>query len=415
VPRRGLIGPWAHIYPQDGSPGPAIGFLQEALRWWDRWLKGVDTGIMDEPMLRAYLEEWSPPATWRDPAPGRWVGEAEWPSPRLAPQRLAITAEGLRAADDGPARLAFRSPQWVGAASGEWMGTGVPGEMPADQRIDDGLSLVFDSEPLGNRLEILGAPEIVLDIAADKIVALLAARLCDVAPDGSSRRVSYGVLNLTHRESHAAPQALEPGRSYRVRLQLNDCGYAFPTGHRIRLALSTAYWPQVWPSPEAATLTLATKGSALVLPVRPPRAEDAAIHFAAPERGPRAPATKLRAGRMQRERRLDLVTGTATYITSGEGGVFGEGVWRFDETGTAIDHALDRSLTVGADDPLTARALVTQSYELGREGWQIRIETRTEMTATVTHFRLTGALTAYANGALELARTWDETIPRDLL
>ena len=60
VPRLGLIGPWAHVYPQDGMPGPAIGFLQEALRWWDHWLKGEDRGIMAEPMLRAFIEHWSP-------------------------------------------------------------------------------------------------------------------------------------------------------------------------------------------------------------------------------------------------------------------------------------------------------------------------------------------------------------------
>ena len=53
VPAPGVIGPWEHVWPEQGVPGPAIGFLQEEIRWWDHWLKGVDTGIMDEPLVRA--------------------------------------------------------------------------------------------------------------------------------------------------------------------------------------------------------------------------------------------------------------------------------------------------------------------------------------------------------------------------
>ena len=414
VPRRGLIGPWAHLYPQDGKPGPAIGFLQEAVRWWDHWLRGHDAGIMDEPMLRAYVEDWSPPATWRDPAPGRWVGEASWPSPRLLPTRLHITEAGLRAAPGPHAALAFRSPHWTGAASGEWMGFGMPGEMPADQRIDDGLSLVFDGEMLGAPVALLGAPEIEVQVSSDKPVAQLVARLCDVAPDGASRRISYGVLNLTHRDSHAEPQSLEPGRFYRVRLKLNDCGYAVPAGHRLRLALSTAYWPLLWPAPEAATLTLSTEGAALVLPVRPPDEGDAALRFAAVEQGPQAPASTaesgLPPGRKIRETSLDLLTGISRYVAD-----VGGGGTRYDEIDTVVDHRLKRALTISADDPLSAVATMTQSYALGREGWRIRIEATVEMTASADHFRLTGTLQAYENDALATMRRWDETIPRDLV
>jgi predicted acyl esterase len=63
VPRKGLIGPWAHGYPHFARPGPQIGFLQETLRWWDYWLKGIDTGVMDEPMLRAWMTESVKPAS----------------------------------------------------------------------------------------------------------------------------------------------------------------------------------------------------------------------------------------------------------------------------------------------------------------------------------------------------------------
>jgi len=413
VPRLGLIGPWAHVYPQDGTPGPAIGFLQEALRWWDHWLKDEDRGIMAEPMLRAYIEEGAPPGH-RDPVPGRFVGEAQWPSPRVERRVLQLNGEGMGAAPLAEREVTLRSPCWTGLAVGEWMGTGVAGEGPADQRHDDAFSQIFDSEPLTERLEILGAPEFEMQIASDKEVAQLCVRLCDVAPDGASRRVSYGVLNLTHRESHAEPAPLVPGTPYTIRVKLNDCGYAFARGHVLRLALSSAYWPLIWPAPEAATLTLSLPGR-LTLPVRPADAGDAAIAFEPPARGRPAPVTKVADGRVTRTTTLDLLSGTATYVTHGEGGLFGEGVLRFDDIDTVISHDLKRELSIGATDPLSARYHLTQRYELGREGWRILIETRTSMRATATDFVLTANIQAYENGELSASRELTQTIPRDLV
>ena len=413
VPRRGLIGPWAHVYPQDGAPGPAIGFLQEALRWWDHWLKDLDRGVMGEPMLRAFIEEWSPPGD-RNLTPGRFVGEARWPSPRITRRAFYLDGEGLSEAPKPGEAATIRSPCWTGLAVGEWMGTGVMGQGPIDQRHDDGFSLVFDGEPLTSRLEILGAPGIEVELASDKLAAQLCVRLCDVAPDGSSRRISYGVLNLAHRDSHAAPSALTPGAFYPVRVKLNDCGYVFERGHKLRVALSTAYWPLIWPTPEAATLTVRAPGT-LVLPVRAPDAGDDAVRFEAPLRGRPAPITKMAEGRMSRSLALDLTTGVSTYVANSEGGLLGEGAQRFDEINSTISHDLKRKFTIGVDDPLTARHDLTQSYELGREGWRIRIETQTSMQASATHFMLRGSVRAYENGALAGSRQWDETIPRDFL
>ncbi len=134
------------------------------------------------------------------------------------------------------------------------------------------MSVCFETAPLPERLEILGAPVLTVQLSCDRPNALLCARLCDVAPDGASLRVTYGLLNLTHRDSHEHPEPLEPGRRYTVRLQLNDAAHAFPAGHRIRLALSTTYWPIAWPSPEAATVTVSTGGRAFAPdPGRTPR------------------------------------------------------------------------------------------------------------------------------------------------
>ncbi len=411
VPRLGLIGPWAHVYAQDGAPGPAIGFLQEALRWWDHWLKDEDRGIMAEPMLRAFIEDWSPPGH-RDPAPGRFVGEDRWPSSRIERRPFHLNLHGLADAPAARQEVAIRSPCWTGLAAGEWMGTGVAGQEAADQRLDDGFSRVFDSEPLGERIEILGAPELEIQLASDKPVAQLCLRLCDVAPDGSSRRVSYGVLNLTHRDSHAEPSELVPGAFCGIRVKLNACGYAFDKGHVVRLALSSAYWPLIWPAPEAATLTLRLPGR-LLLPVRPPNAGDERIRFEPPLRGSRAPVTKVADGQMSRTATLDFAGGIASYSTRSKGGLFGEGAVRFDEIDMMLSHDLARELTIAAADPSSARYHLDQSYELGREGWRILVETRTSMHASATDFILRGNLRAFENGALAASRGWEVTIPRD--
>jgi hypothetical protein len=414
-PRQGIIGPWAHVYAQDGTPGPAIGFLQEMVRWWRQWLAGEDTGVADEPMLRAFVEDHREAGAWADPCPGRWVAEPVWPSPAIAPRTLYLTGEGLRPSAGQEAEVAFRSPQWTGAGAGEWMGAGVPGEQPADQRLDDGFSLVFDTEPLAEDVEILGAPEVELLLASNQPVAQIAVRLTDVAPDGASRRVSYHVLNLTHRKSHEHPEPMQPGQFETVRLALNACGTVFRVGHRIRVALSTAYWPLVWPAPGAATLTLRLGASSLSLPVRTARAEDAAVRFPPPETAPDAPVTLLRHGSAARTATFDLLNRTASYVTRNEGGVFGEGVRRFEEIGTVLSHDITRVLDIAAGDPLCARSRVAQTYEMGREGWDIRIEVETEMTATAGAFRLVGRLEAFENDVSVAVREWEDVTPRDLV
>ena len=95
-PRKGLIGPWGHKYPHLGVPGPAIGFLQESLRWWDRWLKGIQTGIMEEPMLRVWMQESVPPTTYYHERPGYWIGEAAWPSPSIDDHQYSLVRGATR-------------------------------------------------------------------------------------------------------------------------------------------------------------------------------------------------------------------------------------------------------------------------------------------------------------------------------
>jgi len=416
VPRLGIIGPWAHIYPQDGVPGPAIGFLQESVRWWDHWLKDRDSGIMREPMLRAYIEDWFPPEGTRTATPGRWLGEATYPSPNFKPRRLYLRADrGLGESAGERREFSICSPQSHGKASGEWMGAGVPGEYPTDQRLDDGGALVFETPALDEDIVVLGAPLLRLELSTDVPVAHLVARLSDVAPDGRATRVSYQVLNLTHRSGDERPEPLEPGRFYNVTVKLNDCGHHFPRGHRIRLSIGTAYWPIIWPAPYPATLAIRTGDSVLELPVRRAGAPEPAVAFEPPTSGRPAPMTQIGKGSFRRYSLQDHVTGETIYITEGVGGLFGEGILRYDEIGTELSQSLKRELVIRDDDPLSARYAITQSYEMGRDGWRISVRTHTEMRSDRNNFYLSGSLTASENGNDVGERRWTETIRRDLV
>ena len=204
-------------------------------------------------MLRAWMTESVKPATHHDTLPGRWIAEPSWPPPGIMPRRLFLTDEGLREAAAPLTARAVCSPQTVGKCGGDWVPFGRGRDQARDQQEDDARSLIFETTPLDAPIEILGAPIVTLDVASDRPIANLVVRLCDVHPSGKSLRVSYGVLNLTHRESHEQPALLAIGERYRVRIQLNDAGSVFPAGHKVRLAISTAYWPMIWPSPETAT------------------------------------------------------------------------------------------------------------------------------------------------------------------
>jgi predicted acyl esterase len=412
VPAKALVGPWGHQYPHQAWPGPAAGFLQDALRWWDHWLKDVDTGIMDEPRYRVWMQASAPPKAHHDVRPGHWVAEPGWPSAHVQPRRLALDADGL-ADTPGPERpLAVASPQSTGSCSLIWGndGAGSP-ECPLDQRADDARSLCFDSPPLGETLAILGAPVAELELAADRPEALVAVRLCEVLPDGASARVSYGVLNLTHRNGHEEVAPLEPGRRYRVRVQLNDVAHAFAAGSRIRLAVATAQWPIVWPSPRPVTLTVVAGTSALELPVRPPRPEDAALApLPAPETSPLQPRTALRVAPPPTLRLERDVAGNSVTMVHREGG----GRTRIERDGWEFGSEVRRRLSVRDDDPTSARIELEGVEEFGRAGGlEVRIETTTLMTCDERDFQVQARLDVYEGGRPVHSRSWLERVPRD--
>jgi putative CocE/NonD family hydrolase len=413
-PRKGLVGPWTHAYPHLSEPGPAIGYLQEAVRWWDHWLKGIDTGIMDEPMYRVWMLEPKAPKPWYPEHPGRWVAEDVWPSPRIQGQAYHLSADGLSEVAVGSAAAVFhiRSPQITGGDSGRWGGYGGESpDLPLDQRVEDARSLCFDTPPLAEDIEILGAPELRLTLSADRPQAHLTARLCDVAPDGTSALITYGPLNLTHRDGHEHPSALEPGRFCDISLKMNDIARRIPEGHRLRLALATAHWPIVWPAPEDATLSISSQGSRLILPQRPPRQADADLRPFEPAIAPPPIAYReTRPGRGWRVVTDDIGAGLRR-VEMGKDYGAGEIL----DIGVEDDAVMVEIYEISPDDPLSARARIEASAGFASAGHRCRIETVTELSATKESFELHSRIEAFEADKPVFARSFRKSIPRDFM
>ncbi len=403
VPSKALIGPWTHGYPQPAAPGPGLEWIYEEARWWLHWLAGEATGVMDGPRVWAFLPEAAPIEVAPDPLPGRWLAEPRWPPPTtelafgLARGRLTEGAgEAVLAELDGEAVVGLQTPEWVPFAAPQY---------PQEQSADDEQALTFDSQPLEAPIDLLGSPMIRLRIAASDAVAKIAARLTEVTPDGRSWLVSYGVLNLTHRVGHAAPEALIPERFYDIELPLYLVGRRLRAGSRVRLGLSESLWPLMWPSPTAVKLQVDLGAASLRLPLRDP--SDPEPPFPIPIVTP-----PLGAGRGDPEIRRDVAAdGRAQFD---EHWPPSEG--RISATGTTIERSganVEARLTPG--DPNSGRWRVWQSVRYRRGDWDCQVESEVELTSTVTDFEVRERLTARREERVVFDREDRTVIPRDLM
>ncbi|MGA6161911.1 CocE/NonD family hydrolase [Amycolatopsis magusensis] len=412
VPRKGLIGPWSHKYPHLGQPGPAIGYLQEVVRWWDHWLAGKDNDVMDEPMLRVWMQDSVPPSTAYESRPGRWVGEPSWPSPHVTPSVHSLDAHRIaRPGEVVPEQaLEIESPLSVGQFSGKWASYNAPPDLPYDQREEDGGSLVFETDPLTERCEILGAPTVELEVESSEPVAMIAARLSDVYPDGRATRVTYGLLNLTHRDGHEHPEPLEPGRRYRVSIELNGVAQAFPPGHRIRLSLSTSYWPLAWPPPCRTRLKIYTGESTVRLPIRPLGEPDEVPlrPFDEPEGTAPMTVTQLQPGEQRWTVSRDLVDYESALEI-----VKDSGVDYFEDIDLRVGRRAYERYSSRADDFSSARGETAWTMTFARGDWEARTETHTVLTCTPTEFILHAELDGYESGHRVFSENWHRVIPRD--
>jgi len=398
TPKKALFGPWGHIYPDLARPGPGLDWAFEELRWWRHWLLGEDTGVMQGPLFRFYMPYATPAETRMADLPGRWASEAEWPSPNVQSKTLYLADGALQAAPPAPGSLPYLADKTVGLAKPEWIPYAVA-ELPADQRSDDARSLVFDL-PLDAPLEIVGVPVLTVKVASDRPVAKLAARLCEVTPDGASWLVTTGLLDLAFRGGPLAePSRLTPGEVYAIVLPLAVIAHRFKAGSKIRLSLSESLWPLVWPSPEVVTLSLHLGDSRLTLPVRPIPAAEASF-----------PIPTTHPAFSRGEPVLKITEAGALVEVDG---AWPESTNTVEATGETLSgRGPDMVLSFDPHRPNRSRWTVTQASRFRRGAWDCETRVEIQMTSTLRAFHVRERLTALRDGKVAFDRRRSAAIPR---
>lgn len=412
----GLCGPWGHQWPQNGVPGPAIGFLQECKRFYDRWLRDEPNGAENDPAMRLFVMDPCPPATFHAERPGRWVGLPDWPPAPdvLRHQALHLAAGTLQAEPLAAAPvLTISSSLTTGIAAQEWCPYGigiVAAESSTDQRADDAMSLCFDTRPLESDWSILGEAVLTLRVASDRPQAQIVVRVNSVAPDGVSAMVTFALLNLSHRGGSEHPEPMEPGQFETVTVRLKPVGQVIPAGHRVRLALSTSYWPMAWPGPEKVTLSVDPAGSRLDLPLLGDESGLPGVTFQPAESAPIGAMTEVRPA-VQHRRFINDMPAQTTMMTSFQD----DGVYVINDIATEVSGWRRKDYTIGWNDPLSCTTTIICREERTRPDWQPRLDTELTCTADADAFRVHATLRAWDGDTLFAERQFDETIPRDCM
>ncbi|MGZ4131421.1 MAG: CocE/NonD family hydrolase [Actinomycetota bacterium] len=408
-PKRVLLGPWPHANVETCVPGPRVDLVPEMLRWWDRWLKGVDTGVEDEPPIVLFAQRSTEPDPLRREMRGAWRFEPTWPAERSRPAALALAgaAPGGVAHGDGPDTLEVRGD--VGATAWISCAGTMPWGLSSDQRPDEALSLTYTWDALDHEVEVLGHPCLRVRVTSTTPVAFLSAKVCDVFPDGRSSLVVRGVLNLTQRDGRDAPAPLTPGEPVDVELDLEACSWTFEAGHRIRLVLAGADWPNTWSPPTPNTLTVDRASSSLELPVLDGPSPVTAVPILPPPRVPQTDPTantddgwsrwEVGWDAIERERRA-----IATY---GGRGRPADGV-----PGTRDLYG--GTVGASADDPGRAWALGESDLEVTYPEATCRSKVTLRLDSDADSYRVAIDLIVSEDGEQRWRRRWDRTFPRDL-
>ncbi len=411
---RTLVGNWVHSYPDDAYPGPNLDWLHELVRFFDRYLKGVENGWEDEPALVWFEREYADPEPFPVSWPGRWRAANTFPVRGTERRALFLDqVRGLAAAapgSDGAERLGHRAT--VGTAGAlSWGAGSAPNGLARDLRPDEARGLTWTSEPLAEPIAICGVPEAVLWLSATMPVATCVVRLSEVdATTGASFLVATGVLNLTHRAGDSDPSPM-PDTPTQVRIPIRTSGYRFTPGHRIRLTVLTSYWPVLWPSPASGELRVHVGGhtpSRLELPVLGTGVADADVPAFRTQ-----PVAMREVGTSEEDEpewriEEDVLGGTVT-VTIFEGGASTQ------EDGSRL-YSSER-LVLRASDPDPAHASLDSDviYRWSGFGSEADIRATGRIASDADAFDVSVALEVRLDGEPFFAREWQERIPRRLV
>jgi predicted acyl esterase len=414
APAKGVMGPWAHTWPNWPYPEPGIEWRHEAVRWFDHWLKGENTGIVDEPRFAVYVRQWHPPGVV-ETVPGYWRWEDGWPIERTENTALYAQAdhtlsEAEPIGGEGKTHRLRYVPTVGVEASGNvnWWG-----DFPWDQRGTDAYSLVYDSDPLEQDLEILGFPRAILHVSADAPLVNWIVRVSDIAPDGTVTQVAGAGMSGAHRKSSEEPESLVPGQLHRLEYDLHFTSWVFPEGHRIRLAVNNALWPMIWPTPFAMTTTLNVEGASashIVLPVAP---ESDRPDFLPPAENPELPGysnlefdDESVSGYAETRsiERIPLESKTRIVAAGASGSV---------HLGTKIKYSEEIVHEARDDDPARASVAGKTRYVVELEGRTVTVEGILSFTSDLEDFSYSYTRRVLENGKLVREKTWEEAIPRD--
>jgi predicted acyl esterase len=385
---------------------------REAVRWFDHWLKDIDTGIMEEPRFAVYVRDWHPPGPYLDTAPGRWRWEEGWPIPRIKNRVWHLRDSHTLGAPEREGRThSLRYSPGTGIEAGGpvmWWG-----DAAHDQRGTDAFSLVYDSAPLAQEMEILGMPYAQLHVSADAPRANWFVKVSDVAPDGRVTQVAGAGFNGNHRRSARAPELLVPGEAFPLEIELHFTSWVFPKGHRIRVSVSNAQWPMMWPSPHPMTTTLAIggeNGARVLLPVVAP-AKRPAPDFLAPEKSPKlAGFEHIDDGNPSgygeiSEVRRNPQTGEVVAVATNSGAQkFPWGEERYQER---IEHSTSEA------HPENTRMHGTHRMEVDLKNRKLRWEAELDFRSDSEAYHYDYVRRVFENGKLLREKRWTERFPRD--
>ncbi len=412
APVKAMIGPWDHYFPHNAWPKPQIEWRHEAVRWFDQWLKGEDTGILKEPAFAVYVRNYHPPDPDLDQVHGYWRWEDGWPIERIENHSWYAHADhSLSTEPAGNATHSMTYKPSIGLEGGGptmWWGSIAPDQQPMDE-----YSLVYDSEILDAPLEILGRPIARLRVSANATRANWVVRVSDVAPDGQVTQVVGAAFNGTHRISAREPSDIVPGEDFDLNIDLHFTSWVFPKGHRIRIAVSNAIWPMLWPTPMQMKSTLAIggkNGARIDLPVVPP-GEEYTPNFKEPSTSPILSGYEvIDSGNISGYAAINSIqhdpdTGEAFGVATNTGATqYPWGIERFEEE---IEHR--------TSDENPAYTSVVGRYKITEElkDRTLDFEQNVEFKSDEDNFYLTFHRWVSVNGELYKEKAWQEVIPRD--